>query len=328
MTIVRETASTTNDNPQQIISEATEENPESVQAAFPSVPAISKTAQRIWKGTNPTLSELCILSSSDQWFCNGIFRAALPLFTQLMTMHAIKFDAVIPLVYILPPSKTNTTYKRVLEQLKNLKSDLKPTTMMTDFESALYGAFAEIFDGIQFRGCFFDFCQCLWRQIQGSPDLLRKYTDIGDPDFALNVRKLMSLAFVPPQDITGSDSFLVEIGEEMWNQYEGTMAGLPKTNNYIEGWHKKLPPPLVGCYHPSIWSFIEKLNKLQNIEDLNITQFIAGRDVRLGRKKYRVTSDGILRIVEWYGQNDLDWYLRGLVDEVSFSMKSHGNMLH
>ncbi|KAF2903872.1 hypothetical protein ILUMI_02304 [Ignelater luminosus] len=45
---------------------------------------------------------------------------------------------------------------------------------------------------------------------------------------------------------------------------------------------------------------------------LNITQFIAERGARLGRKKYRITSDEILRIVERYGKNDLDLYLRGL----------------
>ncbi|KAF2886157.1 hypothetical protein ILUMI_20016 [Ignelater luminosus] len=47
MTIVREKASTTNDNPQQIIGEATAGILKSVQATLPLVPAISKTAQRI-----------------------------------------------------------------------------------------------------------------------------------------------------------------------------------------------------------------------------------------------------------------------------------------
>ncbi|KAF2901116.1 hypothetical protein ILUMI_05070 [Ignelater luminosus] len=63
------------------------------------------------------------------------------------------------------------------------------------------GAFGKILDGTQLRGCFFHYGQCLWRQIQGSPDLLGKCTDIGDPNFALDVRKLMSLAFIRPQDV-------------------------------------------------------------------------------------------------------------------------------
>lgn len=27
---------------------------------------------------------------------------------------------------------------------------------------------------------------------------------------------------------------------DMWNQYQGTEEKLPNTNNYIEGWHKKM----------------------------------------------------------------------------------------
>ncbi|KAF2893849.1 hypothetical protein ILUMI_12322, partial [Ignelater luminosus] len=165
--IKRKKALTTNDNAQQIIDEATEGIPESIQAALPL-----------------NLANLEVLSSSDHWFCDGTFKIAPPLFTQLMAINAIKCDAVIPQVYILLPNKTNTTYKRVLEQLKNLKSDLKPTTVMRDFESTLYRAFADI--------------------IKRSHDLLAKYTNIGDLDFALNVGKLMSLAFVPPQDVIKS----------------------------------------------------------------------------------------------------------------------------
>ncbi|KAF2895862.1 hypothetical protein ILUMI_10315, partial [Ignelater luminosus] len=180
----------------QMIGKTTGRIPESVQAALPSVPVIS-----IREEDKSSLSELAIdspssktssgksfllldsgasdrnrilffstkrnrevLSSTDHWFCDGTFNTAPTLFTQLMTIHRIKFDAIIP-----------------------LKSNLKQTTAKTDFESALYRAFAEIFDGIQLRGCFFHFGQCLWRQIQGSPDLLAKYIDVGDPDFALNV---------------------------------------------------------------------------------------------------------------------------------------------
>ncbi|KAF2882356.1 hypothetical protein ILUMI_23813 [Ignelater luminosus] len=206
--------STTNDNPQQIIGKAI--------GAIPNLlKRLRHQFQQFWKRTNPapraptSFSELVfngiysktsseedflffysgagdpnrilssmkrnleVLSSSDHWFCDSTFKTAPLLFTQLMTIYAIKFDAVIPL-----PNKTNTTYKRVLEQLKNLKSDLKPTTVMTDFESALYGAFAEILDGIQLRDCFFHCGQCFWLQIQRS-NLLAKYIGISDPDFGI-----------------------------------------------------------------------------------------------------------------------------------------------
>ncbi|KAF2903125.1 hypothetical protein ILUMI_03061 [Ignelater luminosus] len=144
ITIVREKASTINENPQQIIGEATGGIPESVQGGFvisssnfeecqtnseedKSAPQASSSLSELVidgpysktssdedfllfdsKPGDPnrtpfsTEKNLGILSSSDHWFCDGIFKTALPLFTQLMTIHAIKFDAVIPL-----PNKTN-----------------------------------------------------------------------------------------------------------------------------------------------------------------------------------------------------------------------------
>ncbi|KAF2892649.1 hypothetical protein ILUMI_13523 [Ignelater luminosus] len=56
MTVVREKALTTNANPQQIIGEATEEIPESVREALPSVPAISKTAKLVIDGPYSKIS--------------------------------------------------------------------------------------------------------------------------------------------------------------------------------------------------------------------------------------------------------------------------------
>jgi len=38
---------------------------------------------------------------------------------------------------------------------------------------------------------------------------------------------------------------------DMWNQYQGTLEKLQKTNNYNEGWHKKFSS-LFDCHHPKI----------------------------------------------------------------------------
>ncbi|KAF2895604.1 hypothetical protein ILUMI_10570, partial [Ignelater luminosus] len=181
ITIVRENISNTNDNPQQIFGEDTGGIPVFKRLCHHFQQWIQK-----WTNPAPSLSKLIIdgpysktssgkdfflfdsgagdpnrillssakrnlevLSSSDHCFCDSTFKVAPPIFTQLMTIPAIRFDAVILVVYILLPNKINTTYKRVLEQPKNLKSDLKPATVMTDFEAALYGTFAEMFDGIE-----------------------------------------------------------------------------------------------------------------------------------------------------------------------------------
>jgi len=46
---------------------------------------------------------------------------------------------------------------------------------------------------------FFHFTQNIWRRIQTCPEILENY--LNDSNFALNIRKIAALAFVPVQDI-------------------------------------------------------------------------------------------------------------------------------
>lgn len=81
----------------------------------------------------------------------------------------------------------------------------------------------------------------------------------------------------------------------------------------------------MGAHHPSIWTFIEALQKEQSMNELKIEQFIAGQPAPPGRKKYRDCAERIRRIVLTYDnqwlQNDhnrLLQYLRGLAHNYDF----------
>ena len=62
--------------------------------------------------------------------------------------------------------------------------------------------------------------------------------------------------------------------------------GLPRTNNHLEGWHRRLLTNMAGC-HPSIWRFLEVLRREQALNDQVITQMLAGAAVVRQRKQYR-----------------------------------------
>jgi hypothetical protein len=304
-----------------------------------------------------TERNLELLASRDShWMADGTFKTAPPLFTQLLTIHAIIFNTVVPLVYALLPNKTKETYKRLLEQLNRLKPSLKPASVMTDFEPALFGAFAEIYEGIRSRGCFFHFGQCLWRKIQQNPDLQKKYTDDKDPDFSLKLRQLMALAFVPEADVIDkfeelmASPFFIEnedllrpftdyfedtwIGRlsrrgrrppefplALWNQYLGTLEDLPKTNNSVEGWHNSFSS-LLSANHPTIWKFIDALKKEQSLNELKIVQFIAGQAPPLGRRNYRDQAERVMNIVMQYGSWDMESYLIGIAQNFELQVIS------
>lgn len=66
---------------------------------------------------------------------------------------------------------------------------------MKHYERAMCSSYRDNFDNIRIRGCSFHFSQFIWRKIQAIPDIRELYCN--HPTFALNVRQLLSLAFVP-----------------------------------------------------------------------------------------------------------------------------------
>lgn len=57
------------------------------------------------------------------------------------------------------------------------------------------------------NGCFFHFCQCVWRKIK-SLLLQKNYSE--NSTFALQVKQLCALAFVPVHDVVYAFEELIE----------------------------------------------------------------------------------------------------------------------
>jgi len=237
-----------------------------------------------------TENNLDFLSESDVWMADGTFKSVPPLFSQLYTIHACKKNATYPLVYILMTDRTKETYSEIFKFLKTKKPNLKPSMLMVDFENAFISTFKEEFPTAVIRGCFFHFTQCVWRKIQNS-GLQIKYGQ--DSEFALQVRLLCSLSFIPPNKVIEAFDELIEseyyiqneellesiimyfedtwIGRlgrrgrrgahfniDLWNCYQSVIDNKPRTNNAVEGWHHAFNGSL-GAHHPPIWKFIKCL---------------------------------------------------------------------
>jgi hypothetical protein len=74
------------------------------------------------------------LAKSNHWYADGTFKVVTKLFNQLFTIHALNCQTVIPTIYALMPNRRTEIYIKVLEAIKNLKPDLNPKSIMTDFE--------------------------------------------------------------------------------------------------------------------------------------------------------------------------------------------------
>lgn len=88
-----------------------------------------------------TLTNLSILKRCKLWMVDGTFKSTPVLFYQLYTIHGLLDSATFPLIYALLPNKTYATYKKMLTEIKTLRSELAPATVLMDFEQAVMRAF-------------------------------------------------------------------------------------------------------------------------------------------------------------------------------------------
>ena len=169
----------------------------------------------------------------------------------------------------------------LLKTLKDLELNLAPISIMSDFEVAFTQASRATFPGAEHNGCFFHFSQCIFRAIQVAGLQARFEADV---KFALTMRMLPALAFVPGQNVVSAFETLCESDELpleaepvvqyfeenwigkvnlrrqrsqprfqliWWNAFDATKANLPRTNNNVEAWHR-VSEALVGAHHENL----------------------------------------------------------------------------
>uniref|UniRef100_A0A6P7GX96 Uncharacterized protein LOC114343419 n=1 Tax=Diabrotica virgifera virgifera TaxID=50390 RepID=A0A6P7GX96_DIAVI len=255
-----------------------------------------------------TERNLTLMASCEHWYADGTFTCTPLLFGQLYTIHGVQYSNVIPTVFALLPNKTQATYTRLFHELKTLRPGLRPTTIMVDYEIAAINALQQEFPEVRIRGCFFHFTQCLWRNMQCT-GLQQVYTE--DANFALHLRQLAALAFVPEVDVVATFGELLDsefytqngnlltplinyfedvwIGRldrrqqirppmfprNLWNCFEFIEEDLPRTNNAVEGWHNSFSS-ILNAAHPNLWKFITGLKKEESLNRLKVEQYIAG----------------------------------------------------
>ena len=155
-----------------------------------------------------TTDNLKLMSECPNWYADSTFKCTPPLFNQVYTIHAAKYSSVIPTVFVLMTNRSSNTYIKVLMELDKLNPNLKPKSVMTDFEMAALLAFKTVYSDIEQRGCLFHMAQCIWKKIQSDAELRNKYTS--HVEFALSIRQLLSLAFVPTSDVVAASDDLME----------------------------------------------------------------------------------------------------------------------
>lgn len=258
----------------------------------------------------------------------------------------------MPLIFALLPDKKQETYIRLFTGIMELRPSLNPRTIMTDFELAAKNALRVLYpEAVQF-GCNFHFGQCLFRRLQQHGSLQIRFRN--EPSFALKIKCLSALAFVPPPDVVAAFESLVQdpfysssedirnfmdyfettwIGKLRrsrrrqqpmfpipdWNIHERIVQNIAKTNNAVEGWHRGFQS-ILGGHHPTIWRLIKALKREQSLNQLKITQYLAGGTPPLPRKRYRDCAKRIKRVVDDYVNRTKVDYLESIAHNINLNV--------
>lgn len=103
-------------------------------------------------GTEIFFKILCDKDSCKTIYMDGTFKVVPKLFYQLYTIHAFYKKQMLPFIYILLPNKSEKTYLKMFDELKNAATRLgvnfKPTKIMVDFELAAIHAAEKSFPGV------------------------------------------------------------------------------------------------------------------------------------------------------------------------------------
>ena len=102
------------------------------------------------------------------------------------------------MVYALLCDKTEKTYWRVFDKIKEKMPSVKPLSIMSDFEKACQNAIQASFLDAELVRCLFHLGQCLWRKVQDLK-LTERYHD--DESFRMNIKMLLALSFVHVDDV-------------------------------------------------------------------------------------------------------------------------------
>lgn len=257
-----------------------------------------------------TDEQLRALQSADTIYMDGTFSACPALWDQVYIIHARSGMTSYALLYALLPNRQADTYARLFAKIKEkvqerLNLTLDPAKIQTDFELAAIRAVEREFPNAEIKGCYFHFCQALWRKVQDLGIAVR-YRE--EPLVQQWIRRAAGLALLPLNKV--QDAWLETMEEtpdvaraeefndymvvnwvdyearftmSIWNHFETTG---PRTNNNLEGFHNRLNRSLPHN-HPNIYRFVEVIKKIETADRAKLRQIDFGAALPPRKRVYR-----------------------------------------
>jgi hypothetical protein len=200
------------------------------------------------------MSEKCAikLQQCSHIYTDGTFKTYPKPYKQIITIHGNYRERVLPLAFCMVSSKATALYVEMFQQLKQhvrrlTGNDLAPRGAVCDFEVALITAIPSEFPATNVRGCFFHFCQSLWRKVQelGMTTVYRQNRSVKKV-----IRKVMSLGYLPTAVVRMTFN-LIYTSRSM----SRLMNTVPALRDFITYFHQNY---IDGLFNPALWNVFDR----------------------------------------------------------------------
>jgi hypothetical protein len=178
--------------------------------------------------------------------------------------------------------------------------------IVTDFEIALISAIKSVYTNTTHKGCYFHFCQSIWRRLQ-QEGLSIEYNN--DKYFNYCIRSLFGLAFVPLAKFKeyyqvvlekiknngfseSKQRFLKYFNEtyvekdncnesmfsiNFWNCHDSMIKCQPITTNSVEAWHRTINTR-ISIPHVNLGKLIAEFMHEETLNRMFVTRFLSGNE--------------------------------------------------
>ena len=199
-----------------------------------------------------TEENLRVLQQCRDLYIDATFRTCPEPFSQVLTIMGNYHGRHLTLVNCLMGQRTVGHYRHLMKALKRKIRQLthnrfNPTNIVCDFEIPLLNAVQTEFPRSRHSGCYFHFCQCLWRKIQ-ELGLARTYKQ--DLQLQKVIRKFMAIGYLPVVLVRNNFNILSQSRrvQNMVGIYDALNDWIGYIrNNYIN-----------GQFRPILWNVYER----------------------------------------------------------------------
>ncbi|KAK7884709.1 hypothetical protein WMY93_027832 [Mugilogobius chulae] len=292
------------------------------------------------------------LAQCRQIFMDGTFKTCPAPFVQFVTIHGFYMERALPFVMVLMTGKTEEMYKAVLRHIKRRVQHVTgqrwmPNKVTTDFEMAMMEALRTELPTVRSSGCYFHFCQSLWRKVQ-ELGLSAPYRT--NRRIKKWIRKAMAVGYLPLAVMRHNFRLMItsrltrqllraypQLGDfiqymertyvrdnaifppAVWNVF--ARGSDNRTNNRVEAFHRRWNA-LMQRRHPSLWVFIRRLKDEQRRTEGQCVMAERGDPAPRQRRKWRHLEARLQRLRREYRRGDrtLDEYWLAVQHSIQVSI--------